>query len=84
MSKAYRDRGRLHIECDACSSRGATHATTERATGGGETLPACPWCGAALGVPVETIDPPATPVVLPPLRSAAETVNLLLGRTPVK
>jgi hypothetical protein len=80
MSRAYRNRGRLHIECDACSSLGATHAETARTPEGAETLPNCPWCGAPLGVTVETIDPPVTPPPMPPLRSAAETVNLLLGR----
>lgn len=150
MSKAYRDRGRLHIECDACSSKGATHADTTltrepgaqiryddhvaKATkvhndhevayraivallvggqitqedaverlraqildyttkvklldasrpnereGVTETLPTCPWCHAPLGVTVETIYPPVTPPPMPPIRSAAETVNLMLGR----
>jgi hypothetical protein len=79
MSKAYRDRGRLHIECDACSSKGATHAETTRAPDGTETLPTCPWCGAALGVPVETLDPPVTPAEPPPVRAAATEMNRLRG-----
>ena len=83
MSKAYRDRGRLHVECDACSSRGATHALTERRSDGAEILPACPWCDAPLGVTVTVLSPPVPrpKADMPPLRSAAETVNLLLGRT---